>query len=143
MARMNRCRLRKSESELYFDINFLPHHEQITKDSAWFPKHRCLVIFEKSQDAPASLHLFRRAWFSYISCVLSPTRCVCLEQPRKPEMSFNIYAQQTDPSLQNLHSLGQHLQSCLLLEPLVLNHNFCFTRWRWISYGTPDAVLVS
>jgi len=79
MARMNRCRLRKSKSKLYFDNNFRSHHEQITKDSVWFPKHRCLVIFEKSQDAPAGLHLLGRAWLSYISCVLSPTLRVCLE----------------------------------------------------------------
>lgn len=89
MARMNRCSLRKSQSKLYFDNNFLSHREQITKDSVWFAKHRCLVTFGKSQDASTAQHfLLRRGWFSYISCLLSPTLCVCLEYPRKSEISF-------------------------------------------------------
>lgn len=89
MARMNRCSFRKSQSKLYFDNNFLSHREQISKDSAWFAKHRCLVTFGKSQDALADqCCLLRRGWFSYISCLLSPALCVCHEYPRKSEISF-------------------------------------------------------
>lgn len=55
----------------------------------WFAKHRCLVTFGKSQDALAGqCCLLRRGWFSYISCLLSPTLCVCREYPRKSEISF-------------------------------------------------------
>lgn len=71
MATMNRCRLRKSESKLYFDTNFLSHQEQITKDSAWFPKHRCLVIFEKSQDAPAGPLGRKSMVLLHILCIVS------------------------------------------------------------------------